>query len=628
MFFPSSCGALLQVSLLVVLSSCDGFTRSPIQRVGFLTSSNSNDGAILLKKSLGRPLPFVPKIVGSSKRRADGDDVRCYNKMNGNFDIDVEDLRSADDNTHISTTTNRTPTTNANNLFSSAGNSMLQFMAILTFTACSTLMHAEPAQAVLGAGSAVVSSPTVVRAITLDEFLNFPEKKQRQYEGGFLSCSYDTNPSPAASFFKSIPTEILKLNNKDTEAQPTTTTTPTKIKARLCRPTNIIDELLKEIDVLSEIDPDRADQFKQVAQNLVARQRLMNRQSMEAQLAKQPGVIYFGCALLASCIATSIMHPIDTLKVRLISKQKSSEGESDTDKDPTMLPLVMDAVVDTPADTDTDVKTDDGAAIKTDDHTDVEAGDSSSINPAVPSLSPTPELQSSSPLAFIADLYDGILFNLLKEGPSCALYLGVYEFSRAKLVMVPGIQDNALLVYLLAGSIGELVGSVVRSPSEAIKVRVQTGMFDVPGAVKNVFLTKEGRANTFLAWSAGVFRDVPHGAVLIAIFELSKTYIVDSSIDIDVNTLLSEAVLGAIGGGVGAFISTPSDVVTTTIITSAENGKEPPNALEVLKDLWSDGGLSSIFAGYGERVIYWSCSYAIFLSAYCSLRQNALQLFN
>merc|ERR1712127_1032705 len=109
-----------------------------------------------------------------------------------------------------------------------------------------------------------------------------------------------------------------------------------------------------------------------------------------------------------------------------------------------------------------------------------------------------------------------------------------------------------------------------------------------------VFLTKEGRENTFLAWSAGVFRDVPHGAVLITIFELSKTFIVDSDIDIDVNTLLSEAFLGALGGGMGALISTPSDVVTTTIMTNAEDGKVPPNPLAVLQDLWSEGGLSSI----------------------------------
>jgi len=47
----------------------------------------------------------------------------------------------------------------------------------------------DKANAVLGAGSAVVNSPAVVKKITLEDYLSLPEKKQRQYEGGFLTCS-------------------------------------------------------------------------------------------------------------------------------------------------------------------------------------------------------------------------------------------------------------------------------------------------------------------------------------------------------------------------------------------------------------------------------------------------------
>ena len=38
-----------------------------------------------------------------------------------------------------------------------------------------------------------------------------------------------------------------------------------------------------------------------------------------------------------------------------------------------------------------------------------------------------------SPLAQLLDLYEGIVGNLVKEGPSSALYLGVYEAAKNRL---------------------------------------------------------------------------------------------------------------------------------------------------------------------------------------------------
>jgi len=317
---------------------------------------------------------------------------------------------------------------------------------------------------------------------------------------------------------------------------------------------------------MAENDPDRAEEYQSAAANILQRERLVNRRTVEAALGKQPTAVYFGCAFLASCVATSIMHPIDTLKVRLISGKGDDQEDEDEEDKPPLLETII-------------------------------------------------------------SLYDGLLPNLVKEGPASALYLGIYEYSRQVLEQVPFLQGNVLLIYLLAGSIGELAGSVVRSPAEAVKTRVQAGLYDVGGAIENVFFTPEGRKNTLLAWSAGVFRDVPHGAVLIATFELTKTLIVDSSIDIDVNTLLSEALLGGFGGGLGAFISTPSDVVTTKIITSIEDGGEPLLPQDTLAEVWNAGGVNGIFAGVTERIGYWTLSYGIFLSVYCSLRQYALVLF-
>jgi len=82
----------------------------------------------------------------------------------------------------------------------------------------------------------------------------------------------------------------------------------------------------------------------------------------------------------------------------------------------------------------------------------------------------------------------------------------------------------------------------------------------------------------------------------------SKKKIVKSPIDINVNTLLAEALIGSLGGGLGALISTPSNVVTTEIITGIESGEEMTLPLDVLAQVWNEGGVNGLFSGVMERI--------------------------
>jgi len=194
-------------------------------------------------------------------------------------------------------------------------------------------------------------------------------------------------------------------------------------------------------------------------------------------------------------------------------------------------------------------------------------------------------------------------------------FLGNYEF----------FGDNPLFAYLLSGAIGELVGSMIRAPAEAVKTRIQTGK-TMTESLDEVFVNKEGRKSTFNAWSSSLFRDVPHGAIQIAVFELSKTVIIENpNIDFDVNTLLSEAILGALGGGIGGFLTTPTDKITTQIIA---NAKDKPTASSVIKKVLAEEGLLGFFEGAIQRTAYWALAIAIFLSCYCSFRQAAAPFFS
>mmetsp|Transcript_6915 Transcript_6915/g.21679 ORF Transcript_6915/g.21679 Transcript_6915/m.21679 type:complete len:136 (-) Transcript_6915:217-624(-) len=134
------------------------------------------------------------------------------------------------------------------------------------------------------------------------------------------------------------------------------------------------------------------------------------------------------------------------------------------------------------------------------------------------------------------------------------------------------------------------------------------------------------------------------GAVQIAVFELLKAYLVASPSFGSFNGLPAEAAFGAIGGLIGAVITTPADVVTTRIMTRGGEGgggggaskggraravahsADEEGPLGVAKAILAEDGPAGFFVGVGSRGLYWAPAIGIFLSLYCSLRQAALSL--
>jgi len=292
--------------------------------------------------------------------------------------------------------------------------------------------------------------------------------------------------------------------------------------------------------------------------------RIAKRESLLQALDAQPEWFNYAAAFLASITSTLVMHPIDTLKTREVV----GVAADDTDKE-----------------------------------------------------------EDDNPLAGYLSLYQGISGNLLKEGPPSAAYLGVYEFVKAKLLADPTFAPYPLLVYLLGGAAGETVGSVIRAPAEAIKSRVQSGIDASTGeSIQRCLLEEEGRANIVRSWTASLWRDVPFGGIQLAIFEGIKSFIINSPqsfLDVDVNTLLSEVVFGVIGGGIGAFLTTPMDVVTTRIMMQGRDG-ELVGFLGMSSRVFNRGGWKELFTGWKARTGYWAPAVGIFLASYCGIRQAAI----
>jgi len=205
----------------------------------------------------------------------------------------------------------------------------------------------------------------------------------------------------------------------------------------------------------------------------------------------------FLAAFIGSVASTLVMHPLDTIKTRLQVSGGTSSGSSGSSSSKSKS-------------SDEEKEEEDGEG----DMKDMDKQDDANNNSE----------QEEAPIIVgynIMSLYEGLGANILKEGPPSALYLGVYESVKYALLPQFGPQ-SLLLVYLLAGAAGETCGSIVRAPAEAIKSTVQTTYCTALEASSQVFGTSASRENLVRAWSASIWRDVPFGAIQLAIFELTK----------------------------------------------------------------------------------------------------------
>jgi len=372
-------------------------------------------------------------------------------------------------------------------------------------------------------------------------------------------------------------------------------------------------------------------------------QRLVDRRVALGKLNNQTPLIVYGSALAASLIANTTMHPVDTMKVRRITL-KSRRNIEERDSMDELDNNINRGSGGRGGEASTSMSFDDsGVATMQAPTATATAGKIEEQKPYEPTMN---EIMGEG--GFMS-LYDGLGPNLAKEGVPLTLYLGVYETVKLSLLdNTAFFNEHVILCYLLAGGCGEFIASIIRVPAEAVKSRTQTGA-TIPEAIQSNFKSARGRENIFKTWTVAVVRDIPFGAIQIALFETLKLVLTSQEhAPFDPNSLLGEAILGACGGIAGSLSVTPLDVVVTRLIQQMESadaaqdsilmGQEEGEAMtpamernsnvdgpfEMVQKIYAEGGAGAFWSGAQERVLYWGPAVAIFLSAYCRIRQSFL----
>ncbi|KAL0352493.1 UNVERIFIED_CONTAM: putative S-adenosylmethionine carrier 2, chloroplastic [Sesamum calycinum] len=129
-------------------------------------------------------------------------------------------------------------------------------------------------------------------------------------------------------------------------------------------------------------------------------------------------------------------------------------------------------------------------------------------------------------------LYSGLAGNLAGVIPASALFIGVYEPTKQKLLKI--FPENfSAIAHLAAGAAGGAASSIVRVPTEVVKQRIQTGQFvSAPDAVR-LIVAKEGFRGLYavsitlhnaefldkIGYGSFLLRDLPFDAIQFCIYE-------------------------------------------------------------------------------------------------------------
>ncbi|XVF29859.1 hypothetical protein REPUB_Repub16aG0006800 [Reevesia pubescens] len=205
-------------------------------------------------------------------------------------------------------------------------------------------------------------------------------------------------------------------------------------------------------------------------------------------------------------------------------------------------------------------------------------------------------------------LYSGLGGNLAGVLPASAIFLGVYEPSKQKLLKV--FPENlSAFAHLTAGALGGAVSSLVRVPTEVVKQRMQTGQFASAPAAVRLIVSKEGFRGLYAGYGSFLLRDLPFDAIQFCIYEqLRIGYKLAARRDLNDP---ENAMLGAFAGAITGAVTTPLDVIKTRLMVQGTS-KQYKGIFDCVRTIMKEEGTHALLKGIGPRVLWIGVGGSIF----------------
>ncbi|KAJ9177707.1 hypothetical protein P3X46_012896 [Hevea brasiliensis] len=218
-------------------------------------------------------------------------------------------------------------------------------------------------------------------------------------------------------------------------------------------------------------------------------------------------------------------------------------------------------------------------------------------------------------------LYSGLAGNLAGVLPASALFVGVYEPTKQKLLrMFP--ENLSAVAHLTAGAIGGVAASLIRVPTEVVKQRMQTGQFaSAPDAVR-LIVSKEGFKGLYAGYGSFLLRDLPFDAIQFCIYEqLRLGYKVAARRELNDP---ENAIIGAFAGALTGAITTPLDVIKTRLMVQG-SANQYNGIFDCVQTLVREEGPTALLKGIEPRVLWIGIGGSIFFGVLESTKRFLVQ---
>lgn len=201
----------------------------------------------------------------------------------------------------------------------------------------------------------------------------------------------------------------------------------------------------------------------------------------------------------------------------------------------------------------------------------------------------------------VRSFYKGLGPQLCGTIPDKAVSLATREYVKGKFA-----DPNAFVASLASATASGVMQSVVMNPVEVVKVRMQIdSSLNALGVVREL-----GLQGLYRGYSACISRDVMFAATYFTLYDMAKR-----KLQIEDGSSIGWAMAAASTAGIpAAFLSTPLDLCKTRM--QARGAPSNLGMLGTFKQVYSEGGMAALFAGWGPRVGRIAPQFGIVLVSY------------
>ncbi|VVA31558.1 PREDICTED: S-adenosylmethionine [Prunus dulcis] len=205
-------------------------------------------------------------------------------------------------------------------------------------------------------------------------------------------------------------------------------------------------------------------------------------------------------------------------------------------------------------------------------------------------------------------LYSGLAGNLAGVLPASAIFVGVYEPTKQKLLkMFP--ENLSALAHFTAGAFGGVAASLVRVPTEVVKQRMQTGQFTSASDAVRLIASKEGFKGFYAGYGSFLLRDLPFDAIQFCLYEqLRLGYKAAAKRELNDP---ENAIIGAFAGAITGAATTPLDVIKTRLMVQG-SANQYKGIIDCVQTIVREEGPPALLKGIGPRVLWIGIGGSIF----------------